>query len=52
MLKDFPKNAGDVEALMRHGLERLHGVFLVEEVFARDLDDDDEEEEARQAAEA
>ena len=33
-------------------MERLHGIFLVEEVFARDLDDDDEEEEARQAVEA
>lgn len=52
LLKDFPQNAGDVEALLRHGLERLQGIFLVEEVFARDLDDDDEEEEARQAAEA
>jgi hypothetical protein len=36
-----------VEALLRAGLQRLQGLFLVEEVFSRDLDDDDEEEEAR-----
>lgn len=52
MLKDFPQDGADVEALLRAGMEKLQGVFLVEELFSRELDDEDDEEEAKRAEEA
>ena len=42
-LKDFPQNAKDVEAMLKAGLDRLHGVFMIEEIFNREFDSDDEE---------
>ena len=44
LLKDFPKNAAEVDALLKVGGE-LNGVFLIEEVFGRDIDNSDEEDE-------
>ena len=46
MLKDFPASLADAEALVGHGLQRLHGIYMIEELFARDIDDDNEEEVA------
>lgn len=45
MLKDFPNCLADAEALVSHGLSKLHGVYLIEELFMRDIDDDQEDEE-------
>lgn len=44
MLKDFPETLADAEALVKHGIQKLHGIYLIEELFVRDLDDDNEEE--------
>lgn len=51
-LKDFPQSAKDIEAMLRFGLERLHGVFMVEEIFNREYDSDDEEMLASQVKES
>ena len=45
MLKDFPNCLADAEALVKHGLPKLHGIYLIEELFYRDVDDDQEDEE-------
>ena len=42
-LKNFPQTAKDLEVMLQYGLERLHGVFMIEEVFNREFDSDDEE---------
>ena len=43
-LQNFPQNVKDVEAMLRYGLERLHGIFMIEEIFNREFDSDDEEQ--------
>ena len=35
----------DAEALVSYGLPKLHGIYLIEELFHRDIDDDQEDEE-------
>lgn len=44
MLRDFPKSADEVAALMKADFD-LNGVFLIEELFGRDIDNSDEEDE-------
>lgn len=44
LLKDFPKSADDVAALMKADFD-LNCVFLIEELFGRDIDNSDEEDE-------
>ena len=51
LLKDFPKTVEDVHALVRHGMDRLHSVFLIEEIFNRELDNSDEEDEINEKRE-
>ena len=51
LLKDFPKTVEDVNALMKHGMSRLHGIFLIEEIFNRELDNSDEEDEINEKRE-
>ena len=42
-LKDFPKNAEDVKAMVKFGLQKLHGGFLIEEIYSREIESDDED---------
>ena len=51
LLKDFPKTAEDVKALIKHGMNCLHSIFLIEEVFNRELYDSDEEDEVNEKRE-
>jgi hypothetical protein len=44
LLKDFPKTADEAAALLKADFD-LNGVFLIEELFGRDIDNSDEEDE-------
>ena len=46
-LKNFPQTAQDLEAMLKYGLDRFHGVFMIEEIFNREFDSDEEETDAK-----
>ena len=43
-LQDFPKTALDVQALMDLQFDKLHGVFLIEEAFSREIEDEEDDD--------
>ena len=42
-LKDFPQSAQDLQMLLNFGLDRIHGIYLIEELFSREFDVEEEE---------
>ncbi len=44
LLSDFPQTPEDVQALLDIGYDKLHGAFLVEETYNRDIDDEEDDD--------
>jgi len=42
-LKDFPQSAQDLQTMINFGLDRIHGIYLIEELFSREFDAEEEE---------
>jgi hypothetical protein len=47
-LKDFPQTHKEFVELKKYGFNKLHGAFLFEEVFSREVYDSDEEEKVNE----
>lgn len=39
-LQDFPRTANEVRALINLGFDQIDGVYVIEEVFNRDIEDE------------
>jgi len=44
LLHDFPSTPEDVQALLDIGYDKIHGAFIVEETYNRDIDDEEDDD--------
>ena len=44
-LRDFPKTSLDMKALIQHGFSQMHGAYLIEEIYNREMETEDTEAE-------
>ena len=46
-LQDFPKTAADVRALLDLNFTQIDGVYIIEEIFNRDIEDEGDTQESQ-----